>query len=85
MRELRHNNLIFFSEDPENTHIGRLVARQMLTLDYKYADVARRGGFNDGNNVIMIVSGRRRDPYFSSIVKLSKALDLKLEKFIEEK
>lgn len=44
MRELRHDNLIFFSNDPENTHIGRLVAKQMLALDYKYADVARRGG-----------------------------------------
>jgi len=57
----------------------------MLDLDYTYSQLAKISGLKDSNNVRLIVRGQRRDPQFSSVVKLAKALDLSLDKFLEEK
>lgn len=55
----------------------------MLDNEYTYSEVARRAGLSDPTNVRVIVSGQRRDPYFSSIAKIASALDLTLDKFLE--
>lgn len=56
----------------------------MLDLDYTYSQLANISGLKDSTNVRLIVRGQRRDPRFSSVVKLAKALDLSLDKFLEE-
>lgn len=77
--------LEYYSTSIYNSHFGRLIAKTMLERGYTYNDVARRAGLKDGTNVRVIVNGQRRDPYFSSIAKIAKALDLSIDKFLEDK
>lgn len=72
----------YYAHSKYNSHIGRVVAQGMLDLDYTYAQLARRSGLKDSTNVRLIVQGKRRDPQFSSVVKLARGLDLSLDKFV---
>ena len=75
--------LYYYANSVYNTHYGRVIAQAMIDNDYTYSEVARRAGLNDPTNVRVIVNGQRRDPYFSSIVKIASALDLTLDMFMK--
>lgn len=79
----RELDLKLYATSLSTSHIGRVVARGMLDCDYTYSELARRAGLKDGTNIRMIVKGARRDPQFSTVAKLAKALDLKLDRFLE--
>jgi len=81
----RKEAIDYYAHSKYNSHIGRVVAKGMLDLDYTYSQLANISGLKDSTNVRLIVRGQRRDPQFSSVVKLAKALDLSLDKFLEEK
>lgn len=75
--------LYYYANSVYNTHYGRVIAQAMIDNDYTYSEVARRAGLSDPTNVRVIVSGQRRDPYFSSLAKIAMALDLTLDRFTD--
>lgn len=85
MRTTRKEKIEQFVTDKSNTYIGRLIGKRMLESDYSYVDVAERSGGASAEHIGMIVSGKRRSPQFNTIVRISKALDIPLDKFVEEK
>ena len=75
--------LYYYANSVYNTHYGRVIAQAMIDNEYTYSEVARRAGLSDPTNVRVIVSGQRRDPYFSSLAKIAMALDLTLDRFTD--
>ena len=57
--------------------LGERIQNALDMRDMTQADLARATGLSTGL-IAMIVSGKTKDPRFSSIVKIARALDVSL-------
>lgn len=85
IRDLNKERLQTIEKLESNTYIGKLLAHKMLALNYRYSDILRTTNFKSREHIAKIVTGKIKSPSFSSIVELSRCLEIPLDKFIEER